>query len=210
MSLLVSVAVLAALARAADVPYPIVLVVRGLLLGFVPGLPRTQLPPHLVLALFLPPLLYSAAYFSNLHDLRRDLRPITLLAVGLVIATTVVVAVVAHELVDDLPWAAAFALGAIVAPTDALAATAIARRQGVPRRIVSVLEGESLLNDGSALVLYNIAVKVALGEATFSVMGTGLAFVRTAAVGIGVGLVVGKVLIEVRRRLDDVPVEITI
>src|SRR3954447_9164929 len=113
MSLLVAVAGLAALARLANIPYPIVLVVGGLVLGFVPGLPHAELPPDLVLVLFLPPLLYSTAYFANLHALRRDMRSITLLAVGLVAATTVVVAVVAHALVDDLSWPAAFTLGAI-------------------------------------------------------------------------------------------------
>src|SRR5215218_5017307 len=143
VSLLVTVAALAAAARAADIPYPIVLVVGGLVLGFVPGLPDVQLAPELVLVIFLPPLLYSAAYFSNLHDLRRDARSISLLAIGLVLATMGAVAVVAHALVDDLPWAAAFALGAIVAPTDPLAATAIARRQAVPRRLISIIEGES-------------------------------------------------------------------
>ena len=127
VSLLVSVAVLSAAARAVNIPYPIVLVVGGLVLGFVPGIPDVHLEPELVLVLFLPPLLYSAAFFANLHELKRDLRPISLLAVGLVLATMCAVAVVAHVLIDGLSWAAAFTLGAIVAPTDPIAATAIAR-----------------------------------------------------------------------------------
>ena len=126
ISLLVAVAGLATAARLANIPYPIVLVVGGLVLGFVPGLPNVELAPELVLVLFLPPLLYSAAFFANLRELRADARSISLLAIGLVLATMCVVAVVAHALVDGLPWAAAFALGAIVAPTDPLAATTIA------------------------------------------------------------------------------------
>jgi CPA1 family monovalent cation:H+ antiporter len=207
--LLVAVAGLAAAARAANIPYPIVLVVGGLVLGFVPGLPDVQLAPELVLVLFLPPLLYSTAFFASLHDLRRDVRPISLLAIGLVLATMCAVAVVAHALIDGLSWAAAFTLGAIVAPTDPLAATAILRRQQVPRRIVSVLEGESLINDGTALVDYKVAAAAALGGG-FSLMDAGMEFVLGATGGILIGLVVGSLIAEIRRRLNDIPVEITI
>lgn len=209
VSLLVAVAVLAAAARAADVPYPIVLVVGGLVLGFVPGMPDVELAPDLVLVLFLPPLLYSAAFFANLHELRRNMRPISLLAIGLVLATMCAVAVVAHELIGGLSWAAAFTLGAIVAPTDPIAATAIARRQNAPRRIVSVLEGESLINDGTGLVAYKIAAAAALGGG-FSIVDAGSEFVLGAVGGILIGLAAGFVISEIRRRLDDVPVEITI
>ena len=208
IALLVAVAVLGAAARAVNIPYPIVLVVGGLGLGFVPGMPDARLNPDLVLVIFLPPLLYSAAFFANLHDLRRDLRAITLQAVGLVLATMCVVAVVAHALIPDLPWAAAFTLGAIVAPTDPLAAAEIARRMAVPRRIVSIVEGESLINDGTALVAYRVAV-IAVGG-TFSIWEAGLDFVSGAAIGIGIGLAAGWVISEIRRRLDDVSVEITI
>ena len=127
ISLLVAVAVLAAAARAIGIPYPIVLVLGGLVMGFVPGIPEVELDPELVLVVFLPPLLYSAAFFASLRDLRYDIRSISLLAIGLVIATACAVAVVAHALIDGLPWAAAFALGAIVAPTDPLAAIEIGR-----------------------------------------------------------------------------------
>ena len=157
VSLLVSVAVLGAAARAVNIPYPIVLVIGGLVLGFMPGLPDIELAPELVLVIFLPPLLYSAAFFANLHDLRRNLRPIALQAVVLVLLTMCAVAVVIKALVPDMPWAAAFTLGAIVAPTDPVAATTIMRRMAVPRRIVSVVEGESLINDGTALVAYRTA-----------------------------------------------------
>lgn len=209
VSLLVAVAVLAAAARAANIPYPIVLVVGGLVLGFVPGMPDAQLAPELVLVLFLPPLLYSAAFFANLHDLKRDLRSISLLAIGLVLATTCVVAVVAHVLIDGLSWAAAFTLGAIVAPTDPLAATAIARRQNTPRRVVAIIEGESLINDGTALVAYKVAAAAALGGG-FSLLDAGAEFVLGATAGILIGLAVGVLIAEIRRRLDDIPVEITI
>ena len=208
ISLLVSVAVLGAAARAVNVPYPIVLVVGGLGLGFVPGLPEATLEPDLVLVIFLPPLLYSAAFFANLHDLRQNLRPITLNAVGLVLVTMCAVALVVKALVPGMPWAAAFTLGAIVAPTDPVAATAIMRRMAVPRRMVSVVEGESLINDGTALVAYRTAVTAVGG--TFSIWEAGLEFVLSAAAGIAIGLAVGWVITEIRRRIDDIPTEITI
>jgi monovalent cation/hydrogen antiporter len=208
VSLLVAVAVLGAAARAVNIPYPIVLVVGGLALGFVPGLPDAELEPELVLVIFLPPLLYSAAFFANLHDLRRNLRPITLNAVGLVLVTMCAVALAIKALVPDMPWAAAFTLGAIVAPTDPLAATAIMRRMAVPRRMVSVVEGESLINDGTALVAYRAAVAAVGGS--FSLWEAGLEFVLSAAGGIAIGLAMGWLIGEIRRRIDDIPVEITI
>jgi monovalent cation/hydrogen antiporter len=208
ISLLVSVSVLAAAARSIGVPYPIVLVLGGLVMGFVPGIPEVELDPELVLVVFLPPLLYSAAFFASLRDLRYDIRSISLLAIGLVIATACAVAVVAHALIDGLPWAAAFALGAIVAPTDPLAAVEIGARLGLPRRIRTILEGESLINDGTALVIYRVAVG-AVGGA-FSLTDAGLKFVLGAAGGIAIGLAVGWVIAEIRKRLDDPPVEVTI
>ncbi len=209
ISLLVAVAGLASAARAVNIPYPIVLVLGGLVMGFIPGLPDVELEPELVLVLFLPPLLYSAAFFANLHELKQDLRTISLLAIGLVLATMCVVAVVAHALIDGLPWAAAFALGAIVAPTDPVAATAVARRLGVPRRIVSIIEGESLVNDGTALVAYRVAVAAAIGGG-FSLVDAGLEFLGGAAGGVAIGLAVGWVIAWIRARLDDVLVEVTI
>ena len=209
VSLLVSVAVLSAAARSVNIPYPIVLVAGGLALGFVPGIPTVELDPELVLVVFLPPLLYSAAFFANLNELRRDARSISMAAIGLVLATMCVVAVVAHELIDGLSWAAAFTLGAIVAPTDPVAATAIARRQNAPRRVVSVVEGESLINDGTALVAYKVAAAAALGG-SFSLWDAGMEFVLGGAGGILVGLAVGWLISEVRGRLSDIPVEITI
>ena len=202
--LLVAVAALTALARVLGVPYPIMLVLGGSLVGFAPGVPEIQLEPELVLLIFLPPLLFNAAYFTSLRDLRADLRAISLAAVGLVLVTTVLVAVVAHAAVDGLPWAAAFALGAIVSPTDPLAATAIMRRLGVPRRLVAVVEGESLINDGTALVAYGAAVTAVGG--TFDLLDATGDFVVNVGGGIAVGLVVGLALVQVFRKLvaDDV------
>jgi monovalent cation/hydrogen antiporter len=209
LGLMVAVAALSALATVLGVPYPIVLVVGGLALGTIPGLPDTTLDPDIVLVLFLPPLLYSSAFFVSLRDLKADLRAISMLAVGLVIATMGAVAYVAHALIDGMPWSAAFTLGAIVAPTDALAAGVIATRLGVPRRVMTILEGESLINDGTALVAYRVAV-AAVVSGSFSLVEVGPRFVLSVAGGIVIGLVVGWLIAEVRRRLDDPPVEVTI
>jgi CPA1 family monovalent cation:H+ antiporter len=209
VALLIAVVVLSAVARRLDVPYPIVLVLGGVVLGLIPGLPDARLNPQLVLLIFLPPLLYLGAFFANLRDLRANLRVISLLSIGLVLATMVVVAVIAHAFIDDLSWPACFTLGAIVGPTDALAATEISRRLGVPRRLVSVLEGESLVNDATALVAYKIAVGAAAG-ATFSLVGAGWDFLWKAAGGIAIGLAAGWVIAEIRRRLEDPQLENTI
>jgi monovalent cation/hydrogen antiporter len=209
LALLVVIAGLTVLARWVQVPYPIMLVVGGLILSYVPGMPTIELEPELVLVLFLPPLLYHAAFFSSPRDLSADLRAISGLAIGLVLVTMSAVAMTAHTVVDGLPWAAAFALGAIVAPTDPLAATAIARRLGVRRRIVSLLEGESLVNDATALVAYRIAVTAAVGGA-FSLWEAGLRFVISAVGGIIIGLLAGWGIAELRRRIDDPVVEIVL
>jgi Na+/H+ antiporter len=208
--LLVAVVVLSAAARAINVPYPIVLVIGGALLGLSGGLPEIELDPDLVLVIFLPPLLYTGAFFANLNDLRRNLRPILLSSIVLVLATVVVVAVVAHELIPGVSWPVAFTLGAIVGPTDPVAGTEIARRLGVPRRMISVLEGESLINDASALVAYRIAVTAATSAVAFSLLDAGWEFLWKASGGIAVGLVVALLITEIRRRLDDPLLENTI
>ena len=158
VGLLVAVVGLSALARRLSLPYPIVLVLGGALLGFVPGLPEVRLDPEVVLLLFLPPLLYGSSIFANFNDFRGDLHWLALNTVGLVLVTMGVVAWVAHVLIPGLPWAAAFILGAIVSPTDPLAPATIMRRLGVPRRLVSAVEGEGLFNDATALVAYRVAV----------------------------------------------------
>ena len=209
LALLLSLAALLVLAPVLHTPYPILLVLGGLLLGFVPGIPQITLPPDLVLVAILPPLLYSAAFYTSLRDLRENVIQISLLAIGLVAATTVFVAIAAHELISGIGWGPAFVLGAIVSPTDPLASTSIARRLGVPRRIVAIVEGESLVNDGSALVLYRVAV-IAVISGSFSIWDAGFRFVGTAAGGVAVGLVIGFLIAAVRRRIDNPPVEVTI
>jgi len=209
LALITAVAGLSVLARLVRVPYPILLVLGGLVLGFVPGMPNVELPPELILVAFLPPLLYWSGFFATPRDLRADARTISLLAVGLVLATAAAVAVVAHAMVDEMTWPAAFALGAIVSPTDPLAASAIGRRLGVPRRLLNVLEGESLVNDATALVAYRIAVAAAVSGG-FVAWQAGLRFVVTAAGGVAVGLLVGWLVAELRGRLDDPVVEIVV
>jgi len=208
--LLAAVAALATLANKIRIPYPILLVLSGLALAFVPPnvLPRYELDPEVVFVLFLPPLLFSSAFFTSWRDFGRNLRPIGLLAVGLILVTTAAVAAVAHY-VAELSWTAAFVLGAIVSPTDAIAATAIAQRLGVPRRIVTVLEGESLLNDATGIVAYRIAAGVAAGAA-FSFWGAGLQFMVGSVGGIAVGLAAGWVVVRGFDLLDDTPVEIVV
>jgi monovalent cation/hydrogen antiporter len=206
--LFVCAAGLNALANRLDVPYPILLVLGGLALGLIPGIPDLRLDPDLVLLVFLPPLLYSAAFFADLRALRTDARVISLNAIGLVLATTVVVAVVAHEAVH-LTWAISFALGAIVSPTDPVAATAILRRVGAPRRMINILEGESLFNDATALVTLKVAIAAAVGEGVSAGDTIGLFFLDAAG-GVAVGLVVGWVIAQIRRRVTDVNTELTI
>ena len=190
------------------VPYPILMVLGGLGLALVPGIPEVELEPELVLVVLLPPLLYAAAYFTPLRELRRAVRPISMLAIGLVLVTMVAVAALAHE-VFGFAWAEAFVLGAIVSPTDPVAATAIARRLHVPGRIVTIVEGESLINDGTALVAYKFAV-AAVVTGSFSLVEASGEFVLSVLGGIAVGIAVGYVIAAIRRRLDNPPVEVTI
>src|SRR5215213_3227260 len=207
--LLVAVAGLSALARRLSVPYPIVLVVGGALLGFVPGLPEVELDPEVVLLVFLPPLLYASSIFANFGDFRANLRALTLSTVGLVLATMCAVAWAAHALIPGLPWEAAFVLGAIVSPTDPLAAATIMRRLDAPRRLVSAIEGEGLFNDATALVAYRVAV-AAVVAGSFSLADAGLRFVLGASGGVAIGIAVGAIVAEIRKRTADAQVSVTI
>jgi monovalent cation/hydrogen antiporter len=209
LGLILAVATMLAIAPSLRIPYPILLVIGGLALGVLPGMPEFELQPELVFYGVLPPLLYSSAFFTSLRELRVSARPIGLLAVGLVVVTTVGVAVVAHEFIEGLSWSSAFVLGAIVPPTDPVAATSIARRFGVPAKLVRIVEGESLVNDGTGLVLYRVAV-AAVVAGSFSAYYTAGLFVVSAGGGIAVGLVVGWLIRQIRRRLDNPPAEITI
>ncbi|CAA9579997.1 MAG: Na+/H+ antiporter [uncultured Truepera sp.] len=206
-ALMAAVAALATIANRIGIPYPILLVLGGLGLAFIPGLPRVALDPDIIFLLFLPPLLFGAAYAASWRDFRANARTIGLLAVGLVLITTVAVAVVAH-MVAGLSWAAAFVLGAVVSPTDAISATTIAQRLGVPRRIVTVLEGESLVNDATGIVAYRIAAAVAAGTVVFSPLDASVQLVLGAVGGTLVGVGVGWLTIQAFRALGDVQVQV--
>ena len=209
--LLAVVAVVTLVARRIGVPYPILMVIVGLPLGLAPGFNGVELEPELVLLLFLPPILFSAAYLSSPRELWQSVRPITLLAFGLVLTTTATVAAVMMWLVPGLGWPAAIAFGAIVSPPDAIAATAIARRLGLPRRLVVVLEGESLVNDATALVTYRLAVAAAAPLATgVEPAGVVGSFVSVALGGVIIGLAVGWGASWLLGRLNDPPVEVLI
>ncbi|MFD7461565.1 MULTISPECIES: Na+/H+ antiporter [unclassified Streptomyces] len=181
-------AAVAAAGRRTLVPAPLLLVAAGLAVSYIPGVPDYTLDPHVVLPLLLPPLLYTAATDSSYLDLRAQLRPVALLSVGYVLFATVAVGWAAYLLVPGLPLTAALVLGAVVAPPDAVAATAIARRVGLPSRITTILQGESLVNDATAITAYRVAVAAAVGEATSWVGGIG-EFLIAAVGGIGIGLV---------------------
>jgi monovalent cation/hydrogen antiporter len=208
LAVLVGVGAFLLAADRTQIPYPILLVVGGTALAFVPGVEEFELDPDVILIAFLPPLLYGAAFFTSIQDLRANYKPIGLLAVGLVAFTTVTVAVVAHEVVG-LPWAAAFVLGAVVSPTDPVAATEIAVRSHAPRRLVTIVEGESLINDSTGLIAYKFAI-AAVVTGTFSAADAAGDFVLSAIAGVAIGLAVGWGVAELRKRLDDAPTETAI
>jgi monovalent cation/hydrogen antiporter len=206
--LLLAIAGLAVVARVVGVPYPITLVLGGAVIGFLPGVPTVELDPDIVLLIFLPPLLYGAAFFSSVRELRQNVKAIATLAIPLVFVTMAAVAVVAHEVVG-LGWSESFVLGAIVSPTDAVAPTEIMRRVGAPRRLVAIVEGENLTNDWTALVLYRFAV-AAVVSGSFTLWKAGLEFIASGVGGLIVGLAAGWLIRQVRSRIDDPPTEITI
>jgi Na+/H+ antiporter len=207
--LVAAAAGLAYLAQVARVPLAVSLVLGGIALAFVPGVSAIELDPELALALFLPPLLQASAYRTDWPAFRSNLRPILLLAVGAVFFTAAAVAVVARLLVPGLPWWAAVTLGAIVAPPDAVAASAVLKQLRLPRRIVTVLEGESLINDASSLVLYRFAVAATLAG-TFSVGEGVLQFLGAALGGLLAGWVVGRTAIWIFALLEDTLLDITV
>ncbi len=211
------------LAKRINIPYPILFVIGGLFIGFIPNLPEIRLDPNFVFFIFLPPLLYNQALFTSWRDFRRELRPISLLAIGLVVATTVTVAFVSHWLIPNFSLAAGFVLGAIISPPDAIAASAIAQRLGLPRRVVTIIEGESLVNDSTSLVILKVAMQVvAIGTSVVHgddlTVGKNLVhvedvwlpglFVGVSVGGIAVGLAVGWVINWIRQRIVDSGAEI--
>ena len=193
---------LGVVARWFGIAYPIGLTVGGLVLGFVPHLPRVELDPAIVFGVFLPPILYHAALYGRWHEFRANITPISILAVALVAFTMVVVAVASKLLVPNLPWAVAFVLGAIVSPPDAVAATAILQRLNLPPRLVAVIEGESLVNDATAIILYKFALAAVLTGA-FSIGQAVGEFVVVATGGIVLGLLLGWGSMWINRLLDD-------
>ncbi|GAA2626155.1 Na+/H+ antiporter [Actinomadura fulvescens] len=202
----VAAVAVAGLSRRSGLSAPLVLVIAGLLFSFVPGMPEFELDPEFVLYVFLPPLLFSAAWQSSYYDLRENVRPIALLSIGLVLFTTFAVGYAAYLLVPGLPLAAAFVLGAIVAPPDAVAAVSVAQRLGLPRRTVTILVGESLFNDATALTAFRVAVAAAAGAGFTLLDGTGR-FLFAAVAGAAIGLVLGPPLHWLRTRLNDPLVE---
>jgi len=202
LTLAALVVALTALARRLPIPSPILQVAAGAALALLPGVTVPTLDPDLVFFVFLPPILWAAAYFTNFREFRANIRPIGLLSVGLVIATTAAIAATAHALIPGMPWAVAVALGAIISPPDAVAATAIVSRLPVPRKVIVILEGESLVNDASALVLYRTAVVAAVTGA-FSWGESTVRFFIDAGVGAALGLAVGWLVIEAARRTKD-------
>jgi monovalent cation/hydrogen antiporter len=207
--LLVAVAALTWLAQRLKIEYPIFLVIGGLILGFIPGLPTIVLRPDIVFQVFLPPLLYYEAFNSSIRDFRSVLRLITLNAVFLVIATIAAVALVAHALIPGMPWAVAVVLGAIVGPTDETAAIAIVSRLRVPRRLIVLIKAESLFNDATSLVIFNVAL-VAAVTGTFSWASGAWQLFIDAIGGVAIGIGVGWLVSIIRRHLDDLLLQNTV
>ncbi|MEZ0228691.1 MAG: Na+/H+ antiporter [Planctomycetota bacterium] len=208
--LLAVTAGLEVIASAFRLPVPALLVAAGLAVALIPGVPRPELDPEAVFLVFIPPLLYWTALTASFRDFRQQFVSISLLAVGLVLATTAVVAVVAHALIPELPWAAAFVLGAIVSPPDPVAVVAVTRHLSIPKSIITVLEGEGLVNDATALVAYRMSV-AAVFTGAFSIKEASLKFLVAGLGGVAVGLAVGIVIAWVRQRVGKAPtVEATI
>jgi monovalent cation/hydrogen antiporter len=207
--LLLFVTVFGVLARKLRTPYPIVMVLGGLLLNFVPGTPGIALNPDLVFLVILPPLLYSSAWTTSWRDFRYNLISIVSLAFGLVGFTVVGVALLTPEVFHSFDWRLGLTLGAVVAPTDAIAATSIARRVGLPRRIVDILEGESLINDATGLLALEFATAIVVHQRIPTIGSGALTLVWLIAGGVGLGLAVGWMVNRIERWIDDAPIEIT-
>ena len=208
IALLLASTVLAGVARAIKVHYAIVLVLGGLVVGLVSGTSAPQVDPDVVLFVLLPPLIYAAAFGSSTQDLRAHAQAIGLLAIGLVLVTMGAVAVVAHQ-VADIAWGPALVLGAILGPTDPIAATSVLRRLVAPDRISTILEGEALANDGTGLTVYKLAVAAVVSG--HSSPGSGIIkFIAVSAGGVAIGLAAGWVSVQARKRIDEPPIEISI
>lgn len=208
--LLLFVVAFGALAKRLQIPYPIVMVIGGALLGFIPAIPRITLNPDIIFFVILPPLLYSAAWLTSWRDFSYHLVSILLLAFGLVAFTVFGIAWTAQLLFTGFNWRLGFILGAVVAPTDALAATSIAKRIGLPKRIVDILEGESLVNDASGLLALEFGLAMVLHNQTPTISSGILRLVYLTLAGLAIGLLVGWITYAVERRIDHGPIEIAI
>src|SRR3984957_284243 len=208
--LLFFVVVFGTLAQKLKTPYPIVLVIGGLLLSFVPGIPKISLNPDIVFFVILPPLLYSAAWLTSWRDFSYNMVSILGLAFGLVIFTVVCVAYASHWFLPGFDWRVGLVLGAVVAPTDAIAATAIATRIGLPKRIVDLLEGESLLNDATGLLALEFAVAMVVHGQDPTVSAGLLRLLYLTFAGIGSGLILARIVEWFEHRIDDGPIEIAV
>jgi Na+/H+ antiporter len=206
--LLLAAALLAQLAGRLRVPYPVLLVLGGLAIAFVPGTDRVALGPDVVFGVLLPPILYAAAFTSSPRDLRTHAREVGLLSIGLVVLTLGAVAVVAHGLLH-LSWPMAFVLGAVLAPTDPVAAVAVFRRAHVPESVGAIVEGESLVNDGAGLTLFKVALAAATGGG-FAVWQAGLDLVLVAAGGVAAGVAIAWAIGHLRRPVQEPQIEITL
>ncbi|HMJ68091.1 MAG TPA: Na+/H+ antiporter [Cyclobacteriaceae bacterium] len=207
--LLTVITALSELTHRIKIPYPILLVLVGIVIGLIPGLPTVSLDPDLVFLIFLPPVLYSAAWQTSWPDFKADLRPISLLAIGCVLFTTTMIALIAHTLIPGFGWAESFILGAIISPPDAVAASAATKGLGVPKRIITILEGESLVNDATGLIAYRYAVAAA-GTGTFVFWLAGANFFYVAILGIAIGLGMGFVFYWIHKITPDNPTNDTV
>lgn len=202
MAILIS---LTAIANKRKLPYPILLIFAGLIIGFLPGLPAMALDPEIIFVIILPPLLYDAASRTSWHEFKSSIRPISALAVSLVLFTTIAVAFTAHYLIPGFSWPIAFVLGAIVSPPDAIAASGIIKGLGLNKKVITIIEGESLVNDASALIAYRYAV-TAVTTGSFIFWEAGLQFLLVAAVGIIIGIVVGYLFVLAHKKIENNPI----
>lgn len=208
--LLFAITFLGVLSNRYKFPFPIVLVLSGIAISLAPGLPVVELKPEVVFLIFLPPLLYGAAWNTSWRDFKAARRPIFLAAVGLVLFTTTLVAVVAHAIIPDLSWPVAFVIGAIVSPPDAVAATSVTKGLGLTPRVVAILEGESLVNDASGLIAYKYAV-IAVTTGNFVLWEAGVNFLWVSAAGIAIGLAIGHLMVLIHKNfICDPIIEVTL
>lgn len=194
-----------AIANKRKLPFPILLLTAGLIIGYVPGLPEMAMDPHVIFVLIIPPLLYDASTKTSWHEFKTSIRPISALAIMLVFFTTTGVAVAAYYTIPGFTWPLAFLLGAVVSPPDAVATSGMLKKMGLNKKAITILDGESLLNDASALIVYRFAV-IAVSTGTFVFWKAGLQFLLITSVGILIGILIGLCIVWIHKKIDDNPV----